>query len=199
MKKVLPLILTIAVLLTACGPEATPTMSPVDVEGTAVAAAWTIVAATQQAIPTATPLPPTETPSPTPLPTNTPEPLPTLEELPSPTATDSSLLGSGSCEGIMNMGEAGPTSQVRVENESGAPVTFSLWLGTPNGFGQCGFVPGLTPLIKNEKRVMQLPKGNYYLYFIGDKSGTGSCYVNNRVGDNHGFAVKIKQNICVVP
>jgi len=198
-KKIIPVILTIAVLITACGPQGTPTMSPIDVEGTAVAAAWTIVAATQQAIPTATPLPPTETPSPTPPPTFTPEPLPTLEELPSPTATNSSLLGSGTCEGIMNLAEAGPTSQVRFENETGASVTFSLYLGTPNAFGQCGFIPGLTPLSKNEKRPMQLPKGNFYLYFIGDQAGTGSCYVNNRVGDNHGFAVKIKKNICVVP
>jgi len=197
-KKIIPMILATVVLLSACGPQGTPTMSPVDVEGTAVAAAWTIVAATQQAIPTATPLPPTETASPTPPPTLTPEPLPTLDIPPAATAT-SDLLGSGTCEGVMNIAEAGPRSQLRIENDSGGPVTVSLWLGTPNAFAQCGFIPGITPLSKNEKRVLQLPKGNFYLYFIGDKAGTGSCYVNNRVGDNHGFVVKIKQNVCVVP
>ncbi len=83
LKKILPILLALTVLLTACGSQGTPTMAPADVEGTAVAAAWTVVAMTQAAIPTATQLPPTETPSPTPLPTFTAEPLivPTLEPL----------------------------------------------------------------------------------------------------------------------
>ena len=62
-------------MLSACGPEPEPTMSAADVQGTAVAAAWTMVAETQAAIPTATPIPPTETPLPTALPTNTIAPL----------------------------------------------------------------------------------------------------------------------------
>ncbi|HLA86949.1 MAG TPA: hypothetical protein VJL10_02910, partial [Anaerolineales bacterium] len=63
LKKLLPVLLAITILLTACGPQGTPTLAPAEVEGTAVAAAWTIVAMTQLAIPTATPVPPTETPS----------------------------------------------------------------------------------------------------------------------------------------
>ena len=195
-KKSIFILLAAMVLLTACGPQGTPTMSPADVEGTAVAAAWTMVAATQQAIPTATPLPPTETPSPTPLPTFTPLPLPTLDI---PTETPKPLTGTGPCEGIMNVAEAGPKSNVRIENETSSPVTFSLYLGEPNAFGQCGFIPGLSPLAKSEKRVISIPKGNFYLYFLGTDAGTGSCYVNNRVGDQHQFAVKIRKNGCIVP
>src|SRR3990172_1281756 len=64
-----------ALVLTACGPEPEPTMSPADVQGTAMAAAMTMVAETQAAIPTATPIPPTETPTATPFPTTTVPPL----------------------------------------------------------------------------------------------------------------------------
>ena len=55
LKKILPILIALVVLLTACAPQAAPTMSPADVQGTAVAAAWTMVAATQAAIPTNTP------------------------------------------------------------------------------------------------------------------------------------------------
>jgi len=194
-KKSMPILLACVVLLTACGPKGTPTLSSGDVEGTALAAANTIVAATMLAIPTATPFPPTETPSPTPLPTFTPLPLPTLEPI-QPTNT---AQPQGACSSVMNIAEAGPQSNVRVENETDGTVTFSLYLGAPNAFGQCGFIPGLSPLAKNEKRVLSLPKGNYYLYFYGNSAGNGSCYVNNRIGDFHLFAVKIRKNACIVP
>ena len=61
-KKVFPLLIALAIFLTACGPQGTPTLAPAEVEGTAVSSAWTMVAMTQLAIPTATPIPPTETP-----------------------------------------------------------------------------------------------------------------------------------------
>jgi hypothetical protein len=117
-KKLLPILAALAIFLAACGPQGTPTLSPEEVQGTAVAAAWTMVAMTQEAIPTNTPVPPTETPSPTPLPTFTPLPLPT-QELVVPTATTASSSG-GNCNGPINMGEAGPTSRVRIENETAA-------------------------------------------------------------------------------
>jgi len=81
MKKIFIIMLVSIFLLSACGPEPEPTMSAEEVQGTAVAAAWTMVAETQAAIPTATPIPPTETPPPTPIPTNT------LAQLILPTST----------------------------------------------------------------------------------------------------------------
>ena len=54
MKKLLTIMLASILLLSACGPEPEPTMSAEEVQGTAVAAAWTMVAETQAAIPTAT-------------------------------------------------------------------------------------------------------------------------------------------------
>jgi len=204
LKKIIPVLAVLAIFITACGPQGTPTMSPAEVEGTAVSSAWTMVALTQLAIPTATPLPPTETPSPTPLPTFTPLPLPTLETIILPTATQASAAGGGgACEGIMNVAEAGPRSNIRLENESGGVATVSLYLGVPNAFGQCGFIPGITPLAKGEKRVVSIPKGEYYAYALialsGGASSSASGYVNNRVGDDHQFGVKIRPDIIVVP
>src|SRR5688500_456508 len=65
-----------SLLATACGAQATPTANPVDIQHTAEAAAFTMVAQTQESLPSVTPLPPTNTPIPTIVATNTP--LPTL-------------------------------------------------------------------------------------------------------------------------
>ncbi|MBL8050059.1 MAG: hypothetical protein JNM46_02470 [Anaerolineales bacterium] len=197
LRKILPALTIVAIFLAACGQQGTPTMSPEEVSGTAVAAAWTIVAETQAAIPTNTPIPPTETPSPTPLPTFTLEPLPTIEIAP-PTATSKP---QGSCEGPLNVAEAGPQSNIRIENETGGNVTLSLHLGEgQNAFGQCGFLG--YQLTKNQKLVVSIPKGLYYAFALidyGNSSGNASGYVNNRVGDNHLFVVKIKKEAIVVP
>jgi hypothetical protein len=75
MKHIWMLFAITALVLTACGPAPEPTMSPADVQGTAMAAAMTMVAETQAAIPTATSIPPTEPPTATPFPTNTVPPL----------------------------------------------------------------------------------------------------------------------------
>src|SRR5213083_450960 len=73
------IVLAIAMIISACGAPTAPTVNPVDVQNTAVAAAFTVVAETQAAIPTVTSLPATEPPTQTSLPTNTPLALPTLE------------------------------------------------------------------------------------------------------------------------
>ena len=63
MKKKYPTFLSILliVVISACGPAPTPTLSVADVQGTAVANAWIAITQTQAAIPTATqtPIPPT--------------------------------------------------------------------------------------------------------------------------------------------
>jgi hypothetical protein len=157
LKKILPILLALSVLLSACTPQAEPTMAPADVQNTAVAAAWTMVAQTQAAIPTATPLPPTETPSPTPLPTFTaPALIPTLEQLILPTAT-AAPSDPNNCLKPLNMSEAGPTKNVRIENTLKSTVNLSLNLYKPNLFGQCG---ALSYVIKGmEKRKVAIPSG----------------------------------------
>lgn len=186
-----------AVLLTACGAPAEPTLSAEEVSGTAIAMASTMIAETQAAIPTNTPVPPTETPSPTPLPTFTLEPIPTIAVV-QPTVTSA----KGKCEGPLNLGEAGPQSNVRIENETGGTVTLSLHLGEgANAFGQCGFL-GYT-LSKSQKLIVSIPKGLYYAFALialpNGKSANASGSVNNRVGDNHLFVVRITLDRIIVP
>lgn len=195
LKKLFPVLLALAILLTACGPQGTPTMTSADVQGTAVSAAWTMVAMTQLAIPTSTP---TETPSPTPPPTFTALPLPTLESTPLvfPTATQA----ADNCSKPLNIGEAGPQSGVRFENQTGGTVNLSLNLRT-NAFAQCGSLSYF--LGKNEKLVVSLPKGEYFAYawitYSNSSTGNSSGSVNNRVGDNHQFRVVIKKDTIIVP
>jgi len=175
LKRIFPILLILAVFLSACGAQGTPTMAPVDVQNTAVSAAWTMVAATQQAIPTATPLPPTETPSPTPLPTFTPEPiqiLPTLPQISLPTATSAS--SASNCLKPLNMGEAGPVTPIRIENVSGGVLTtvsLNLVEGS-NKFGQCGALT-VTNVGRDSTVTLEVPRGTWWVYaWITYKNGS---------------------------
>jgi hypothetical protein len=176
LKKLLPILLALAVVLEACTPAvpAVPTMAPADVQNTAVAAAWAIITMTQAAMPTATPIPPTETPSPTPLPTFTPIPLviDTLAPLVLPTATTGSS-DPNNCNRALNMGESGPKKNIRIENENKGTVNLSLNLYKPNPFGQCG---SISYTIKGkEKRKVGIPTGYWYAYsWVLNPPSTGS-------------------------
>ena len=162
MKKLIIIMLASIFLLSACGPEPEPTMSAEDIQGTAVAAAWTMVAETQAAIPTNTAVPPTETPSPTPLPTNTVAPLelPTQPLAIQPTATTAS--DSDDCNRLLNIGLAGPTSPILIVNKTKAQVNVSLGLYYKNAFGECGYRSYSIP--KNGSIRIDFPRGDIYGY-----------------------------------
>jgi hypothetical protein len=184
LKKVLPILLALSLLLTACGSQepAPPTVSAVDIQNTAVAGAQTMIALTELAKPTATPLPPTETPSPTPLPTFTPPPvIPTLEQLILPTATVASS-DPNNCNRLLNIAEAGPTKNVRIENTLKSTVNLSLTLWEPNQFGQCGSIG--YQLTKNQNLKVGIPSGSWYAYAwvlgtgdVAQSTAEGSFYI----------------------
>lgn len=165
MKRALLAFTFIAFLLGACGPAAEPTMTAADVQGTAVAAAWTMVAETQAAIPTATPIPPTPLPSPTPLPTNTVPPLdlptqaPTQANAavqPSPTTAN-----TNDCDHLLEANPDGPSFPLKLINETKSQVNVSLYLEkTP--FGMCGYRG--YQLGPNGSTVVQFPQGVIYGY-----------------------------------
>ena len=198
LKKIYPILLTLTVLLAACAPKAEPTMAPADVQGTAVSAAWTMVAATQMAIPTNTALPPTEVPSPTTLPTFTPPPvIPTLEPLILPTAT-SAPSDPNNCLKPLNVGEAGPTTPMRIENASKGTIQWLSLNLSDNAFGQCGALsynnlgPGAT-------KTIALPKGTWWAWAgISYKDGSsgnasGSCIV--RIADEDMLRILVKDEV----
>jgi hypothetical protein len=161
MKKIIALMLASIFLLSACGAEPEPTMSPEDVQGTAIAAAWTIVAETQAAIPTNTPIPPTATATLTPLPTNTVPPLelPTQSLLSQPTATTES--SGDECDRVLRSDPPGPKAPILIRNKTKAPINVSLYLEkTP--FGECGYRGYSVP--KNGEIKIEFPQGVIYGY-----------------------------------
>lgn len=134
MRNLTLILLLSTILLSACAPEAEPTMSAEEVQGTAVAAAWTMVAETQAAMPTATPIPPTETPLPIPTNTIAPLALPTQTLLIQPTLTPD----KDECDRYLRSDPPGPSTTILIINETKAPMNVSLSLDkTP--FGECGY------------------------------------------------------------
>ena len=137
----------LTLLLSACAP-ATPTVDPANIQASAVAAANTMVALTQAAIPTETPIPPTPPPSPTPLPSPTLLALPTLS-IQTPATLPPATGGNGGggtggnpggdpCQAPLDANPAGPKITVVVVNSTKASVILSLYLAKTT-FGECGY------------------------------------------------------------
>lgn len=141
----------LSLLLSACGgTPAEPTISPQDIQSTAVAAASTIIAETEAAMPTDTPVPPTETPLPTATLTNTPDPSPTVDLLASPTVITAQPAASGPTADPCNKpltAWQGPSASLNIVHDyspqtKNDKVVVSLWVMTDQG--ECGFLYDLS-------------------------------------------------------
>jgi hypothetical protein len=151
-------IVTLAVLVTlvisACGTpsiEVSPTVNPVDLQSTVAAAAFTVIAETQAAIPTSTPVTPTLTYT----------PLPTLTSIPSPTpggaqtATPNATSGTDPClTKVLPPTLAGDPIRIRIDNSTQAQLSVSVYLNQADGRGECGYrsyilAPGEYVVINN--------------------------------------------------
>ncbi len=181
------LILVATLILSACGAEPPPpTMNAVDVQNTAIAAAFTMVAQTQAAIPTATPLPPTEAPTQTPLPTDTALPLPTLNvTLTSTTAPVSNNTGGGGdpCATRVLSPERGRETIIRIVNTTNVTITVSMYLNETAAHGECGY-RGFTLSKNNDIVYTDLVQGCYNLWAWSDDpkgkfSSSGGGCINN--------------------
>jgi hypothetical protein len=183
--KSLSILFLIALIASACAPQAAPTMNAADVQSTAVAAAFTMVAQTQAAIPTATPLPPTEIPTQTSLPTNTPVALPTLAVSPTAAVQAAATTSSGTdpCSTRVLSGPKGKETTIRIVNTTKVPVKVSIYLNETAGQGACGW--GYVELAKNADTVItSWVQGCYNLWAWSDdpkgkfNSSGGGC-INN--------------------
>ncbi len=158
-QKVLTLGIVLIFLVSACAPQSTPTANPADVQHTAEAAAFTMVAQTQEAIPTNTLVPPTETASPTLPATLTAIALPTDATLatvaglpttvgnlitsipptlaPPPAATDAN------CNKALTAWQ-GPSASFSIFNETKPEGTIILSLYVVTDLGECGYLADIS-------------------------------------------------------
>jgi len=153
-------LVAIAMIVSACGADAPPTVNPVDVQNTAISAAFTMVAQTQAAIPTATLPPPTETPTQTPMATVTPLLLPTLDvTIAPPTAT----AGGDPCATRVLSKPKGKETVIRVWNTTKVAIRVSMYLNETASHGACGYRS--FDISKNNDVVFQdLVQGCYNLW-----------------------------------
>ena len=182
--KLVPVLFILALIVSACGGEAVPTINAADVQSTAVAAAFTLVAQTQAAIPSATPLPPTETPTMTPLPTDTPVSLPTNQA----TATGAAASNSSNatvdpCSNRVLSSPKGKETIIRLVNEEKVPIKVSMYLEETASHGECGY--RVYDIGRNSDVVItDLVQGCYYLWAWSDDpkgkfNSSGSGCINN--------------------
>lgn len=143
MKPILIIATVLAFTLSACGAKAVPTVDPAMIQASAVAAANTMVAMTQAAMPTETPIPPTAVSTDTPQPTPTIPPLPTSSILASPTVVVSTS-GGGDCSGPIARSNGDKMATILVKNKTNQLVTVSFQL-KKNAFGDCGYWSTVLP------------------------------------------------------
>ncbi len=160
MTRLLIATLGLALLTAACAP-AVPTADPAQIQASAVAAANTMVALTQAAIPTPTPIPPTPLPSPTALPSPTLVELPTLPVGSVPTvALAAPTSSTDECTAPLSPDAEGPVASVRIANNTDGDVVLSLYL-YKTIFGECGY-RGFNISPHGSTTVSDLPQGCYF-------------------------------------
>ena len=148
------LVLTITLLMNACAPKATPTANPLDIQGTVAVAAFTMIAQTQAAIPTATPLPPTAPFTDTPAPTNTFLPVPSSGITLTPAPSGNSGGDDPCIHKVLPATLKGEPAKIRIDNSTKVTVSVSVYLNQIAPQGECGYRtyaidPGQSVVINN--------------------------------------------------
>lgn len=190
MKKIIVLIAVFALFVSACGADAEPTVNAAEIAATAEAAAWTMVAQTQAAMPTNTPIPPTNTLEPTPTPTNPPPQLPTQLPAEKPTSTPN----TDRCNQPLQAPD-GPVTRLRLINETKAQVNLSISLNeTP--FGDCGYKG--YQLNKGDKVVIEFPIGCYYFYAWVNGSTPSNASGSGCANNTDIWNVNIRPEVIVI-
>ena len=144
-RETLSYMMLLALIVSACGAQPTPTADPVDIQGTAAAAAFTLLAETQAAKPTDTLIPPTETQ----LPTDTVTPSPTVDAFATPTFTLSPTglptftpqpaAGNDLCNKALLTWQ-GPSASFTVVNETRPRGEGLLLMSVLTRMGECGWL-----------------------------------------------------------
>ena len=136
---ILTLVLMSTLIISACGArgtQATPTLNAVDIQSTAAVVAFTMVAETQAAIPTATP---TATFTNTPAPTNTLLPLPSSQVTLPPVPNGNSNSGDPCINKVLPASLQGKTIKIRIDNPTKATLMLSVYLLQTGPQSECGY------------------------------------------------------------
>ena len=168
----------LAVVLNGCAAISAPTIDPAQVQASAAAAAGTMIALTQAAIPPTQAPTSTLAPSPTPLPSSTSVPI--LSTLAAPTSTSSSATGDP-CSGYLGSNPAGPKANIILFNKSSGQANISIYVSKTK-FGQCGY-RSYSLARGASTTITDLPLSCYSFYaFINSKKPThssgGGCWNN---------------------
>ena len=176
-------VIVTTLIITACGAPAAPTVNAADVQHTAEAAAFTMVAETLAAVPTETPLPPTETPTETPLATETAQPSPTLDVTLTSTSAPVSNATGDPCNRTLAGSPRGRETVIRIVNTTRSLVKVSLYLSETAAHGECGY-RSYELSRNNDVVITDLVQGCYSLLAWSDdprgkfRSTGGGC-INN--------------------
>lgn len=134
--------LAIALIVSACGarsePQSTPIINAADLQSTLVAAASTLVAETQAAIPTAT-IPPTVTLTSTPAFTATIPPLPTLGATFTASPVPNPYAGDPCINTLLPASLEGEKIKIRIDNPTRATINVSVYLQQSGPQSVCGY------------------------------------------------------------
>jgi hypothetical protein len=127
-------------LLTACGLAPKPTLSVTDIQNTAFPIVMTQYAQTKAAMPTATPIPPTDTQAPT-LEVSTLAPV-SLPTIPFGSSVPGQVFNPNAsptpdCSVPPPPKPKGTTVKINLVNKSGGPVSLYLGMFNPNDQGEC--------------------------------------------------------------
>lgn len=131
--------LVLTLIVSACGAQATPTINAADINSTAVAAALTLLAQTQAAIPTATLPPPTAAPTNTLEVFVTPTPLPTLEFTLTPAPTENPSASDPCVNSVLPDSLTGKPIKIRIDNPTKGTINLTVYLQSGNPQGVCGY------------------------------------------------------------
>ena len=138
---ILTTVLMITLVTSACGARSAqatppPTIDALNLQSTVAAAAFTMLAETQTAIPTATPTP---TPTDTPVPTVTLPPLPTLDATFTAVPNTNSGGGDPCINAVLPATLVGNPVKIRINNTTKAALSFSIYLNQTTPQGKCGY------------------------------------------------------------
>ena len=140
---ILAQVFAIMLIVSACSarivPQAEPTIDPIELQNTAIAAASTLIAETQAAIPTATLVTPTATITDTPVPTNTFIPLPTQGEASTPNPGGDAATEDPCINKLLPDSLTGTNIKIRVDNPTKGTINLSVYLQSGNPQGVCGY------------------------------------------------------------